>query len=713
MSVIQSIQEKYAKAMAVVIALALITFVVMLAFENGRGLFAGGRTNTVGKVNGSSIEFADFQKKVDQTKAYMEQQGYGSGAQLEQQAVDQTWNQEVNRLLMSAEISKLGMQIGKKELGDILYGSNPPQDLKQRFTDPATGQYNAAEAKQRIDEMLKSAPADQKAQFSSYLEQLELMRLNDKYTSLLANTTNYPKWLVEKQLADNSQLATVSLVREFYSSIPDSSVKVTDDEINDYVSKHKDQYKQEESRSIAYVTFSALPTGKDSTQARENVVKFKAGLDSTKTVANFLQAQGVQNYYDGYINAARLQLPSKDSILQTPVGSSYGPYLDGSNFSLSRIIDTRVQPDSVTVRHILIGLTQRDENGQAVPIRDTATAYALADSIRKAIAGGTPFDSLLSKSDDRDQKGNINQGGTYANVPSGQMVSEFNDFIFGNPVGTKGVVKTQFGTHYIEILSQKGSSTAYKIATISQPIEASSETEAQANNEATNFSGTSRNAKDFDANLAKLKASGHNKALAVDIAPGSSQIQGLGISRAFVKDIYAAKIGDVLQPERVGDNYVVALVTEVNEKGTQSAGKARLGVEPLLRNHKKAEMLAKKVGNVTTLEAAATALGGKPIEVADSLRMTGSNNPIVTSEPKVIGAAFNPANKGKVVNQVIEGTSGIYVVRVDNVTATSIGDANVAEQRRTRYEQAKQQGAYPQQALMEAADIKDNRAKIF
>ena len=35
MSVIQKIQEKYAKLMAVIIAVALLTFVVMLAFENG------------------------------------------------------------------------------------------------------------------------------------------------------------------------------------------------------------------------------------------------------------------------------------------------------------------------------------------------------------------------------------------------------------------------------------------------------------------------------------------------------------------------------------------------------------------------------------------------------------------------------------------------------------------------------------------------------
>ncbi|RYY52903.1 MAG: peptidylprolyl isomerase, partial [Chitinophagaceae bacterium] len=263
MSVIQSIQEKYAKLMAVIIALALIIFVVMLAFENGGSLFRGSNSRDVGEVNGKTIDFETFEKKKEQNKSFMEQQGYGTGSGLDQMAVEQTWNQEVNRLLMAAETSKLGIQIGKNELGDILYGPNPPQDLKQQFTDPATGQYNAVQAKQQIDAMLKSASPEQKQQFNSYVDQLELMRISDKYNSLLTNSANFPKWMVEKEIADNSQIANVSLVREFYTSIPDSSVKVSDAEIADYISKHKQDFKQEESRSIAYVSFSALPTAAD------------------------------------------------------------------------------------------------------------------------------------------------------------------------------------------------------------------------------------------------------------------------------------------------------------------------------------------------------------------------------------------------------------------------------------------------------------------
>ncbi len=721
MSVIQKIQEKYAKLMAVVIAIALLTFVVMLAFENGGSLFNAGQSNTVGTINGKKISAIEFSKLIDQQEAGMEKQGYPPGAALRQQAIETAWNQEIGRIVITSELDKLGMQIGKKEIGDILYGANPPQDLKQQFTDEKTGAYNALLAKQQIDQMMKSkqTPPQQKEQFNQYITQLEFIRLNDKYNSLLTNSINFPKWLIEKQNADNSQLAKISLVREFYTSVPDSVVKISDKEIEDYISKHKDLFEQEESRSISYVAFSALPTAADSLATKERLLALKQEFDSTKDLKNFLESQGVQNYYDGYITGSRIQIDAKDSIFKIPVGSVYGPYLDGNSFSLAKLVGVKSQPDTVKVRHILVATTKQDpQTGQPYQLRDSVTAKKLRDSIQTALNNGSPFDSLVKISDDDPEGENPPRGkfkgGIYDKVTAGQMVPPFNDFIFGNPVGSKGWVKTEFGYHYVEILSQKGNSPAYKIAYIAQPIEASQETDANAGNAANLFAGDSRDQKSFDANSEKLlKEKGINKMTIPNITPNAAQLQGLGISRPFVRSIYETKLGQVVQPERVGDNYVVAIVTEINKKGTQSAAKARISVEPLLMNHKKAEILQKKIGPITTLEAAATALGGKPIEVADSIRLNGTQASIVSSEPKVIGAAFNPANKGKVVPQALEGTSGVYVVRVDNVMATAVADANVAEQRKTKYQEIKMRGAYPQQILIRAADIKDNRSKLY
>ena len=217
---------------------------------------------------------------------------------------------------------------------------------------------------------------------------------------------------------------------------------------------------------------------------------------------------------------------------------------------------------------------------------------------------------------------------------------------------------------------------------------------------ANQFASNSRDQKSFDANAEKLlKEKGISKNVASEITPTSYQVGGLGQSRALVKDIYKAKLGEVLEPEKAGDNYVVAIVTEINEEGTMSVAKARPQIEPLLRNKKIAEKIKQKIGTITTLGSSGSALGGQQIETIDSLRMAGTQITAVmktglTSEPKVIGAAFNPSNKGKVVPQAIEGTSAVYVVRVDNVTATSVANANVVGSAQIKISAGKQQATY-------------------
>ena len=708
MSIIQSIREKGAKVTVVVIAIALVGFILTDYFQ-GRGRGAGaGSGNSVGKVNGKNLGFEDFNRKVDQAQETMRQQGYPSTPATTQMAIDNTWEQEVGRILMEEEFARLGIDVSKKELGDILYGANAPADLKSQFTDPQTGQYNPVQAKQQVDQIMKKGTPEQKSSFNNYVNQLILQRRYEKYMSLFSNSTNTPRWLVEKQNADNSQMAKALIVKEVYSSIPDSTVKIDDKEIAGYINKHKDEFKQTESRTISYVAFNGSPSAADSAETIKKLNDLKLAFDTTNNVEQLLMSEGADATinYDGYRSGSSIQSAFKDSIIKTPVGSVYGPYLEGNNYMLAKLEGVRQMPDSVKARHILVATTQRDQqSGQSYTIRDTATAYKLADSIQTAIARGSNFDTLCAKLSE--DPGSKDKGGVYENVSSGQMVGPFNDFLFLNPVGSKGIVKTDFGYHYIEILSQKGSGPGYKISFLPKEILVSPETDNNASNQANLFAGDSRDIKSFDANYEKnLKGKGINKAIAT-LGPRDAQITGLGSSRQFVKNVYEAKLGEVLKPEKIDNNYVVAVVTEVLKEGTMTVEKARPSVEAVLRNKKKAETLIQKVGKITTLEAAAAAWGGKQIETIDSLRMTGSNN-LLGYEPRVTGAVFNPANKGKVVPEAIEGQSGVYVVKVENVTSTPVTAGSVAEQRKSQADQ-KKQTANPLEALKKTASIKDNR----
>lgn len=704
MSIIQDIRDKYAKVTVVLIALALLGFVLTDYFQSRGRYGGGGSASSLGSVNGRTIDPAQLDAKAKQAQAQMEQQGYPA-EMAAQQARQQAWEQQIMSVLVDEEISKLGIQVNKREIGDMLYGENSYYKQVPQFLDEKTGAFSPAKAKEMIEQTLKKGTPEQKTGMRADIDNFVQYRLQEKYRSLFNKTINVPKWFIEKQNADNSLMARVSYVKETYATIPDSAIKIEDKEIAAYINKRKEEFKQQESRSISYVSFSASPSGKDSATAYAKLLNTKAEFDSTSQTEPFLLKQGMNNYYNGYISSKEIKIQSKDSIFRTPVGSVYGPYLDGNYYALAKVEGVRTFPDTVKVRHILVNTQQRD----------SATAKKLIDSIQSAIAGGANFDTLCVKfSDDTKEDPQTKQytGGIYDNVTTGRMVPEFNDFIFGNGVGTKGVVKTQFGYHYIEILSQKGSGPAYKIAYLTKEISVSSETLNNAVNEANRFFGDVKDQKSFDEQYEKtLKAKGILKNIATNIIPSSDNVMGMGNSAEFVRNVYAADKGEVLKPERVGDNYVVAVVSEVLEEGTMSVSKARLIAEPALRNKKKAAILTQKIGKVSTLEAAATALGGKTIEITDSIRLDLRQPSALGYEPKVIGASFYPANNGKVVPEVIAGQSGVFVLKVENVTTTPVVAGDVNDQRKMLAQQKIGTLGDPTPGLRKGATIKDNRGK--
>lgn len=711
MSVIQQIRDKYARWAVVAIALSLLGFILMDAFAGRTRLF-GGNSTTLGSINGKKIDVQDFEQRVKAQEAMAQQQGYAMGEEGRQQIIESVWNGEVDQALLQSEVDKLGLTVGKKEINEILFGANPPADLKQGFTDPQTGVFNAQAAQQYFANLRKSGTAEQRTQMNQYLEGLELQRLSEKYTSLFTNSTYFAKWFVEKQNVDNSLMANVSYVGVPYATLSDSAVKVTDADIKDYINDHKNEFKQEEeTRSINYVVFNASPSAADSAVVRNQVAAQKAAFAAVTDVQQFLTQQGsTVPFYEGYLAASKIQIPVKDSIFALPNGGVYGPYLDANNFVIAKKLDARVMPDSAKVRHILVSTGNPQTGQQLLP---DSVAKKRIDSIALAIKNGASFDSLAKKYSD--DPGSKDKGGVYDYFPQGQMVKAFNDFAFEKPVGSRDVVKTEFGYHLIEVLGQKGSEMHYKIAYLAKEIVPSSETDNAASNAASQFAGDSRSLEAFNTNYDKqLRAKGYNRLLASDIRPNDFSVAGIGNSRSFVKAIFNAKKGEVLEPARVGDNYVVAVVTDIDEAGLASVAKARSAVEPILRNRKKAAQIISKLGKISTLQAAATA-AGQPIQTADSLSFNGARNAALGYELKVVGAAFNPANKGKVVPEALEGQAGVYVLQVNNVSAVAQGNADINSQRQMLEMQSRQQAMYrsPLQALRKSAKIEDNRARFY
>ncbi|MCW3075039.1 MAG: hypothetical protein JWP69_2108 [Flaviaesturariibacter sp.] len=718
MSVIQSIRDKYARIAVIAIGVSLVGFILMDAFTGRSNMFEGG-ADEIGVINGKEIKPADFEAKVKAEEAASQQQGY-TGDAARQQAIEGVWNQEVTQTLLEEQYEQLGLTVSAKEVNDYLFGANPPANLKQQFIDSATGQYNAQAAQQRINQM-KRGTAEERNQLAMFVDAIKEERRQAKYTSLFANTLYFPKWLVEKQTADNNLISKVAYVSVPYGN--DTTIKVTDNEIKEYINARKKEFEQKnETRSISYVVFNAGASAADSAAARQALLSLKPAFDSTKDYESFLaQNNSAMSFYNGYISKNAMQQPNKEAILSAPVGVTYGPYLDGGQrpvYAMSKIIDMRTLPDTAKVRHILISTSQRNpQTGQMTPIRDDASAKALADSVYRLLQSGKSFDSLVATFSE--DPGSKDKGGVYENISTGQMTAAFNDFAFTNPVGKTGIVPTEFGYHIMEVLSQKGSSPAYKIAYFARPVEASDETDNTASNAASQFAADAKNLEAFNAQVDKLRGRGINKMTATDIAENGYNIEGLGASRALVKEVFNADKGDVLAPQRIGEAYVVAAVTDVTPAGVQSVASARSTVEPVIRNKKKAAQIKQNLGTITTLEAASAKVG-QPIQTADSLTFNGSNQAL-GFESRVVGASFNPANKGKVVPEAIEGQAGVYVLRVDAISALPATSGNTAEQQKVMQIQARQTFMSQMQsgnnpiieALKSSAKIKDNRSKFY
>jgi peptidyl-prolyl cis-trans isomerase D len=520
---------------------------------------------------------------------------------------------------------------------------------------------------------------------------------------LVIKGVQVPKWLSEKQFAETNAIASISFVGIPYTTIVDSTIKVSDDDIATYLKENAAAYQVEEgSRAISFIGFSAAPAAQDSVSARQEIEALKQDFKNTTDAAKYLNKVGSEiPYYDSYISKKSLQIPQKDSVLNVGVGGVYGPYVDGRNFTIAKVLGVKQWPDSASVRHILIA-TVNPQTGQQ--IREDSVAKKLADSISLAIKGGASFESMVATySDDAGSKAT---GGKYEMFAQAQMVKEFNDYSFDNSVGSKGVVKTEFGYHYIEVLKQTPKGPAYKIAYLSKSLVPSNETVNAAATAAAQFAVEAKDQKTFTASALKFKKEIFP---AANIKANDTQIPGIGESRTLVRWVFEKDVNDISEPIEVGDNYLVAIITAEEKEGLMSVETAKPQVEGVIRDKKKAEVIKQSLkGNSLETYAAASK---STILTADSLNFNYSMIPGVGNEPKVIGAAFNKSLLNK-VSEPFAANAGVFVISVNSVGAKQAQqDAVVFKDellQRTRSIFFR-----TSQGLRKAAKIEDNRFKVY
>ena len=693
MSIIQNIRERGAWIIFGIIAIALVAFLL----QDGIGRNNGSNDiTTLGKVNGEEINKIEFDEKVD-----LQVQQYASQGVRREQMIGYLWEQEISRLLFKTEAEKLGITVGTKELSDVLFGNESP--FRQEFTDKNTGEFKVNDAKNAIAQIKKGKNKDQINQIEKiYIEPSLENRIRNKYQALVVRGVQIPKWLADKQYAEQNSIASIKFVGVSYNTISDSSIKVSNDEIATYLKENQAAYQVEEtSRNIGYVGFSAAPTAQDSLNAKNEINALKDAFKATADEVSYLNKVGTEiPSYNSYISRKTLQIPEKDSVLSIGVGNVYGPYVDGRNYTIAKLLGVKQWSDSTSVRHILIA-TNNPQTGQQV--RDDSSAKKIIDSVSAAIKGGASFEALCAQYSDDGSKSN---GGNLGMFAQAQMVPTFNDFAFDNPVGTKGVIKTDFGYHYVEILKQTAKGPAYKISYLSKPINPSNETINAAATAAAQFVSNSKDVKSFNENAVK-----QNKQVlpATGIKANDFDIQGIGETRQMVRWVFEKDVNTVSEPFEIGDNYIVAVITSEEKQGLASVDAARPRVEGIIRDQKKAEKikLTLKGNSIDAIASNVKAL----VQTADSLSFANSIVAGIGNEPKIIGAAFNKSLVNKASSPIV-GNSGVFVISVNNQGAMqAMVDFNLYKEEllnRTRSSIFRSNAS-----LKKIAKIEDNRFKLY
>ncbi len=697
MAVLSKIRQR-SILLILVIGFCLLAFIIGDLFNSGQ---FNRMSKDVGSVNGKDIPFEEFRVKVSNVEKS------GQQGMTPTQAVSRVWDQEVAIALLTAEFDKLGIRAGEKHIMEALK-SNPNIGQNPMFLNEA-GQFDLGKFK----EYFKSNP--EQAQFIKDTE--KDAALNAKYmiyNSLVKAgmyTTDIEGKLKYEMEADKVNFDYVAVL---YSTIKDSDVKVTDAEIIDYMKKNEKKYKADENREIEYVLVEEKASPED-----ENEVKSKInGLLNSRIVYN--QATGKNDTLPGFKGAAntaefvnenseipydstfvaKKDLPAEhaEALFNLPAGEIYGPYMRGQYYCISKSMGRKAGANA-KASHILISY-----EGTQVPSkkekRTKEQAKAKAETLLAQVKAnpGTFLMLALTNSDDSSAQ----QGGDLGYFSQGTMVKPFNDFVFSNPIGTIGLVETDFGFHIINITDKQD---AVRLATIAQKIEPSEATTDKLYTKAVKFEMDAAS-KDF---AATAKAAGLTVNPSVKVKAMEEYFGALGPQRqivrwAFEKD---TKVGDVKRFEVPNVGNVIAKLKKVNEAGLTSVEEARVMLEPKLKNQKKAEKIKAKMKG-SSLEAIAQASGSTVQQVID-MTIDNANLPGAGPEKKVVGTAFaTGVNK---VSAPIEGNSGVFVVKPTVVTkAPAI--KNYKDYTAKVKAQVNGYSGRVIPALKAEADIEDNRAEF-
>ncbi len=696
MAVLEKIRVKLGVLITVLIAVALLSFIIdPSTLEMTLRSFSS--KYDVGKIDGKSVGYEEFQQRVDTFKnIYTLTSGSQSvSEEVMEQLYESAWHDLQNEILILPQIKKSGINVGEEELIDLTQGKeiSPVIANEPVFLD-AEGNFSRTQ----LLNFIQAISQDQSGNLATYWNFLEKNIIDQqyftKYNSLLSGSNFLNPVEVRRNVEDNNVTSNVDFVVVPFGFDMDTTITVTNAEVKEYYNNHKEDFKQTASRDIEFVAYEVVPSEKDIEMAKESINKVYGQFVEAENLKIFLAHNSdtpLQNYYykEGELEANYPEL--EKFVFQTKKPVALEPFQSDDMFIAARIADTKVMSDSAYVQHILLSANDQER----------------ADSIIRVLNKGGNFSELAAQFS-LDQNPNVVNPGDIGWMTQAQMIPGMESVLTMAP-GKLHKLTTDYGVHIVKVAQRTKPVKKVQLALLTKEIIASEETYQIFYGQANNLASRS------EGKIEKFNQIVDEEKLPVvpayNVVEGSKQISKYQNVKEVSRWIYEAKEGDVSPIITVDNKYFfVVAVTAVRESGYAPLKSIQSQLVSLITTEKKAEKMtqevASKIEGLASMEQIAEALNTTVTSRNDVAFGALSSQ---SFDPILVGAIAG-AKEGAIVGPV-QGNVGVYVLKVNGRETGAFYTDDDARLRATQMSNY-QLNLLPY-VFSDMGEVEDNRARFF
>lgn len=698
MATLEKLRSKAGFLLIAFIGLALISFILTdLLSNNGGSMFQGNQLE-IANIGGESVSVNEYQALVTKLEdnQKMNQNSGAIDEMMRNRLMDAAWDMLVKNHVLGKQYDELGIKVSSDELYELVQGDNPHPIIQQYFVDPETGFLNRTALLNFLKSVTLDETSPDRKAWLAIEDRIFNERLENKYKTLVKKGLFVNDIDAQAAYQEKNTKADIRFVARKYNQIPDTLVSINQKDIEKYYNEHKNEFKQNASRSLEYLIFKVKPSDADYKAAQQWINDVANEFTDIKEVAQYVQLNSDEPYDRTNYGAGELPNVLDSALFNANLGTMYGPYFEEGSYKVAKLAKIAMVPDSVKARHILLQPTEQINYQQT---------EVLADSLLKAIKNGADFAKIAAEYS-ADQS-NANDAGNLGWFSEGNMVQEFNDTCFAASIGDIKKIVTQFGIHIAEILDQSKKVKKVQVGIIEHKVEPSDDTFDKYYREASEFAGKNR---DYQSFLAGAKEKGMYPLQAPNLSPMDRSVALLKSPREMIKWAFEAELNQVSDVFEFGDNYVIAVLTKVNKKGFASIEEKKSELEFKVRKEKKAAMLIDEMKGLS-LEEASSAFNTK-IGNASGVTFASRGIDGIGYEPAVNAAALSIEKN--TVSAPIKGENGVYLIEVTNVSESQPAEfAAQMEAINSARALANRANFEAYEALKEKADIEDSRSKFY